>query len=278
MAERDDSEKPSSEIPGSDKPASKAAAEALPSVEAPPLSPATSDEETVLERKAPAEESKAPAEPSLPRLSPALRRWWAPGGMAAALLLGTAIGALATGYLATPRSDAGSPAERQAIQQSIARLSHELGTLKADLANAGKSARAQSAQLAKLNDTLSEPLARDAAVVTASIAPPQTMSTASAPVQVSAPLPPPRPTAQIAAHTENRNARISGWSVLGARGGFVYVRSGREIFRVAPGARLPGLGLVEEVRRQDGEWVIVTPRGLIVAERARRFYDYDEPY
>ena len=51
MAERDDSEKPSSEIPGSDKPASKAAAEALPSVEAPPLSSYVPGEGEILSMK-----------------------------------------------------------------------------------------------------------------------------------------------------------------------------------------------------------------------------------
>lgn len=271
MAERDDTEKSSSEKPSSESPASEAAAEALPCVEAPSISPAKCEDE-------PANETAAPAEAPQPRLSAAARRWFTPGAIAAAALLGAAIGALGTSYLVTPRSDA-LAAERLAMQQSIARLSHEVGTLKNELAGASKSARAQSAQLAKLNETLSGKLARDAAAVTASITPPQTAPAAAAPTQqMSAPLPPPRPSAHIAAQTSSRDPRVSGWSVLGARGGFVYVRSGRDIFRVAPGARLPGLGLVEEVRRQDGHWIVVTARGLIVAERGRRFYDYDEPY
>jgi hypothetical protein len=271
MADRDDTEKPSSENPGSENPASEAAAEALPCVEAPSISPAKAEDE-------PAIASEASVELPLPRSSPGARRWFTPGAIAAAALLGVAIGALATSYLVAPRNDP-STAERQAMQQSIARLSQEVGTLKAGLASASKSAHAQTAQIAKLNETLAEKLARDAAAVTASIAPTQTAPAAAAPAQqMSAPLPPPRPAAHIAARMDSRDARVSGWSVLGARGGFVYVRSGREIFRVAPGARLPGLGLVEEIRRQDGHWIVVTARGLIVAERGRRFYDYDEPY
>jgi hypothetical protein len=53
------------------------------------------------------------------------------------------------------------------------------------------------------------------------------------------------------------------------RQGFVYVRSGRDIYRVAPGARLPGLGVVEDIRREGGEWVVFTRRGVIVASRDR---------
>jgi hypothetical protein len=37
------------------------------------------------------------------------------------------------------------------------------------------------------------------------------------------------------------------------------------VFEVVPGANLPGLGRVETIRRQDGRWVVVTSRGLIVA-------------
>jgi hypothetical protein len=167
------------------------------------------------------------------------------------------------------------------MQLAIARLSREVGTLKSELASAGKSARAQTAQLAKLNETLTEKLARESASVTGSIFAPQTTTPKAeaqpaptaqpASAQAAAPLPPPRPSAEIAA--SNEPTVVQGWSVVGARRGLVYVRSGHDIFGVAPGARLPGVGLVEEVRRQDGEWIVVTRRGLIVAERERRPYD-----
>ena len=34
-------------------------------------------------------------------------------------------------------------------------------------------------------------------------------------------------------------------------------------FLVTPGSVLPGLGQVDAVKRQDGQWVVVTARGLI---------------
>jgi len=44
------------------------------------------------------------------------------------------------------------------------------------------------------------------------------------------------------------------------------------VYRVIPGDRLPGLGVVEDVRRDDAGLVVVTSRGLIVASR-RGSYD-----
>ena len=36
---------------------------------------------------------------------------------------------------------------------------------------------------------------------------------------------------------------------------------------VEPGTSLPGAGRVEEIRRQDGRWVVVTTKGMIVPAR-----------
>jgi hypothetical protein len=36
------------------------------------------------------------------------------------------------------------------------------------------------------------------------------------------------------------------------------------VIAVAPGDHLPGVGRIETIRRQDGRWVAVTSKGLIV--------------
>jgi len=46
-----------------------------------------------------------------------------------------------------------------------------------------------------------------------------------------------------------------------------------DIYQVVPGAPLPGLGPVERVKRQDGRWVVVTPKGIIVSMRDRRYFE-----
>jgi len=36
------------------------------------------------------------------------------------------------------------------------------------------------------------------------------------------------------------------------------------VMEVEPGDNLPGLGRIEKIHRQDGKWVVVTSKGLIV--------------
>jgi hypothetical protein len=36
------------------------------------------------------------------------------------------------------------------------------------------------------------------------------------------------------------------------------------LIQVMPGDSLPGVGRVESIKRQDGRWVVVTSKGLIV--------------
>ena len=57
---------------------------------------------------------------------------------------------------------------------------------------------------------------------------------------------------------------LEDWVVRRARGGYALVenRYGR-VFDVSAGTLLPGLGRVEAVKRQDGEWIVVTEHGLI---------------
>jgi hypothetical protein len=46
-----------------------------------------------------------------------------------------------------------------------------------------------------------------------------------------------------------------------------------ELYQVVLGAPLPGLGPVQSVKRQDGRWVVLTPKGIIVSMRDRRYFD-----
>lgn len=185
-----------------------------------------------------------------------------------AAALGAVIGAVATGGFAKPpRTDVAGLEERKAMQQSIAHLSKELTTFKANVVAANKSAQTQIAKI-------SERLSREAAEITGSISAPQTMPPQTVPPQVTAPLPPPRPATHIAAiETPARAPIVTGWTIRDSRDGYVYVESRGEIYQVTPGAPLPGLGPVEQIKRQDGRWVVVTPKGLIVSMRDRRYFE-----
>lgn len=63
----------------------------------------------------------------------------------------------------------------------------------------------------------------------------------------------------------NRLPIVEGWSLRDVYDGTATVVGRQGIFDVIPGDPLPGVGRVDAIRRQDGRWVVVTSRGLIIA-------------
>ncbi len=57
---------------------------------------------------------------------------------------------------------------------------------------------------------------------------------------------------------------VEGWVLRKAYRGAALVEGRYGIIEIEPGDNLPGVGRVEEIKRQDGRWVVVTPKGLIV--------------
>jgi hypothetical protein len=61
---------------------------------------------------------------------------------------------------------------------------------------------------------------------------------------------------------------VDGWAlrkVYNADAALVEGRYG--VVEIAPGDLVPGLGRIQEIKRQDGRWVVVTSRGLIISSR-----------
>jgi hypothetical protein len=261
---------------GAPEPAS--AKSELPSVESPPISPGTETPAIATDTPEPAIESIAAATPTVepitdaapvakPRfvLRPRHKRYaLLAASVTFAAALGAVVGALASGGYSTPaRPDVAAIEQNKAMQQSIDRLGKEVTTLKASLEQANKSAHIQIAKI-------SERLEHATAEVTGSISAPQT----TAPVLT--PLPSPRPTPRIAAVEPPPPARpsvVAGWTIRDTHNGYVYVENHGELYQVVLGAPLPGLGPVQSVKRQDGRWVVLTPKGIIVSMRDRRYFE-----
>ena len=94
--------------------------------------------------------------------------------------------------------------------------------------------------------------------VTGSVAPSVTAAAAAAPA--AAPATP--------ANTEvARLPTVEGWVLrdVGRGGDGALVESRRGVYEVYPGEPIPGLGRVDAIRKQDGRWVAVTSKGLIVS-------------
>jgi len=175
--------------------------------------------------------------------------------VAIAAVVGAVTGAATTGgFSKAPPVDVAAVEENKAMQQSVARLTKEITSLKASLDAANRSA---SSQIAKISERLN----RETTNVTGSV-PPQTQATPA----------PARP--ELAANaTQPRLSILPDWTIRETRDGLVYVQGHGDIYQVVPGAPLPGLGPVEQIKRQDGRWLVVTPKGIIVSMRDRRYFE-----
>ena len=241
MAERSDDEAPPQMSEGK-----------LPKVEAPPLSPAGKVTETTADTAAPAE-ANMPS-PRLHLRPRHQRQALFAASVALAAGLGALFGSLASGAWAPPSLNVSRLEERKAMQQSIAHLTKQVALLRADLEKANKAAYAEFASISAQRDKKTVP------DLTGSLG----KATAAVPL--------PRPAPRIAA-AESRPTVVQDWTVRDVRDGYVYVQSHDDIYQVVPGAPLPGLGPVQSINRQNGHWVVKTPRGIIVSLRARRYFE-----
>ena len=57
---------------------------------------------------------------------------------------------------------------------------------------------------------------------------------------------------------------VQGWELRRVYDGAALIEGRDGIIEVEPGIVAPGLGRIEGIKRQDGRWVVVTSRGLIV--------------
>jgi hypothetical protein len=82
-------------------------------------------------------------------------------------------------------------------------------------------------------------------------------------------LPPPKNTpGATLRQSPARVAILADWWIPdGPSDGWVYVQGHGDVYRVVPGTPLPGLGPVEQIKGQNGHWVVVTPKGIIVPRR-----------
>jgi hypothetical protein len=152
--------------------------------------------------------------------------------------------------------------ESRALRQLAAKLAADVTALKAMVAASTSSTNSQfakiaerfdhakvapAAKLAKITEALDRLERRVATETTGSIG---TRQAASA-----------KPKQQ------DRPPVVTGWVLHDVYNGRALVEGRGGLYEVRPGDDVPGLGRIKEVRRQDGRWVVVTSRGLIVSAR-----------
>jgi hypothetical protein len=210
------------------------------------------------------------------------------GAMAAVVALATVAGALG-GALATAGvgkliggDSTQASVKDTALETSVARLDAEIVELKASLEHNSKTTTGQinkasdrldkvekaqaepAAKLAKLSETVDK--LRAAQPTTAAAAPAAAKDvTGSIPQQVAAVTPPASAQAAPPKPEVARLPTVDGWILRDVANGSALIESRRGMYEVYAGDPIPGLGRVDAIRKQDGRWVVVTSKGLIVA-------------
>jgi hypothetical protein len=222
--------------------------------------------------------------------------------IAAVLALATAAGA-AGGALATASlmhgtgivaSDAGSASS--SLEASLSRIDGDIQSLKSGLDHTSKLGMTQfnktAERLDKLEHAQAEPAAKLAKLSEAidrlhalPVPPPAVAVAAPAASAASKEATgsiPATPSQQVASATPaaaaakndtkadtktevGRLPTLDGWILRDVGYGGALIDGRRGTYEVYAGDVIPGLGRVDAIRRQDGRWVVVTSRGLIVA-------------
>ena len=130
---------------------------------------------------------------------------------------------------------------------ALQQMKAELAALKAEVDTTMRGTNGQYSKIADRLDRLDQHFA--AADTTGSIA--TSTSTAPAPEQ-------PKITDRI----------LQDWVVQGVQNGRALIESRYGgVFDVGAGSVLPGVGRVDSIKRQDGQWLVLTARGTITSGR-----------
>lgn len=218
--------------------------------------------------------------------------------LAVATAAGAIGGALATASLTRPAGDvAANTGQTSALTASLSRIDGDIQALKTGLDHTSKLGMSQfnktaerldklergqaepAAKLARLSEAVDKmqhalpvaapPVVAAAAPAVSAAAKETTGSIAGAPAQQ-----------QVAAASKSdgktdikgdmkgeagRLPTLDDWVLRDVTYGGAVIGSRRGMYEVYAGDYIPGLGRVDAIRRQDGRWVVVTSRGLIVA-------------
>jgi hypothetical protein len=199
--------------------------------------------------------------------------------VALAALTGALGGAAATvGLQHFAGNDVAPAATNPAVDAAVARIDADIVALKASVEHTSKTSVSQfnktSDRLDKVEKALAEPAAKLAKlseqVDKLRVTPPPGPIAAAA-KEVTGSVTPPAATAAAApkpAEVKSEVGRlptVEGWTLRDVANGGALIEGRQGIYEVYAGDPVPGLGRVDAIRRQDGRWVVVTSKGLIVA-------------
>ncbi len=196
-------------------------------------------------------EGTATAEPRAPRAHSS-RFLMLAGSVAFAAAFGSFIGSVSgSGLVRFLDPAAPAPSVQTTTADAARQTKLELAELTAIRTNLDTTSRSTSAQLVKLSDRLDKLDQRSAAIET-------TGSIATASVVPAAPPAAPKITDRV----------LQDWIVQDVQSGRALLQNRYGgMFDVGEGSNLPGVGRIDAIKRQDGQWLVLTERGTITSGR-----------
>jgi hypothetical protein len=198
--------------------------------------------------------------------------------VALAAMAGALGGALATTGLTHLAGGDAASAGNHALEASVARIDADILALKASVEHTSKLGMNQfnktSERLDKLEKAQAEPAAKLAKLSEAidklhaapQVSPATVAAVPAAAREVTGSISPPATAPAAAPKVEvARLPTVEGWVLRDVANGGALIEGRRGMYEVYAGDPVPGLGRVDAIRRQDGRWVVVTSKGLIVA-------------
>jgi hypothetical protein len=190
--------------------------------------------------------------------------------LALAAALGAMVGALAAYGLARPSATAAAGGkigleEIQALKENIVQARVELAALKLSIDSGTRNAATQFTKISERIDRVERGQTEPAAKLTKVLDALERLSrgeTASLKDATGSIASPPGGTSQA-----GRAGAVEGWVVRDVQRGTALIEGRMGLIEVDQGDVVPGLGRVAAIRKQDGRWVVVTSRGLIMPPR-----------
>jgi hypothetical protein len=200
--------------------------------------------------------------------------------VAVATALGGLAGSIATASIARYKAAPApaTPINYGKFTEGFSRIDRELATLKTGIDNATK---ASNQQVAKIVDRMDRAEKAQAEAGTKLAKASDVLDRVERRLASPPPSPPPSPAPQAndvtgaigetrvaaaepAAHSPSPLLPVDGWVLRDVYRGTALIQGHGTVIEVLPGDQLPGVGRIEQIKRQDGKWVVVTSRGLIM--------------
>jgi hypothetical protein len=194
--------------------------------------------------------------------------------LAASLVLAASLGAMVGTLVSTSLLVRVAPApvvaaksgieEVQGLKEQVVQLRVDLAALKTSIEAGHRNANAQFTRIGERVERIDRTQAEPVAKLTKAIEGFERRADVNAGRETTGSITPPQP---IAGQPAKPSGIVEGWVLRDVQRGTALIEGRLGLIEVDAGDVVPGLGRVDAIRKQEGRWVVVTSKGLIVSAR-----------